>query len=81
MMRLSAAPWPNDAAALRELFTAIYDETATVDQIREFEEMLRQDIRAADYFVQLAQLHVLLEEKFTAAQPAYGTFLSACRSQ
>ena len=69
MTRLTDTPWPKDAAALQELFTAICDEGATVGQFRALEEMLRQDPQATDHFVQLMQLHVLLEEKFTTALP------------
>lgn len=59
----SAMP-PNNAAVLRELFAAIYDETATDKQVRAFEESLRCDARAADYFARYVQMRILLQQKF-----------------
>ena len=64
--------WPNNADELRELFTVVYDEAGTIDQFREFEDLLRRDVQAADYFVRLMQLHVLLEETFTVTRPCNG---------
>ena len=73
-------PGSNDPSALLELFVAIRDETATADQLRVFEDVLRQDVEARDYFARFMQMHVLLQRKFSVPQPHTECDWSTCRS-
>jgi hypothetical protein len=69
MTRSTTAFQPDDPAALRELFAAVCNETATPDQFEIFEETLRQDTEAMDSFARFMQMHVLLQRKFAPIRP------------
>ena len=69
MTRPTVTSGSDGPAALLELFAAVRDETATADEMRTFEEVLREDPAAMDYFARFMQMHVLLQRKFSVAQP------------